>query len=359
MATPEQIQAMLELMKVQQQQAQEQITAMTALQQENATLRAAAAGGNDRNETYFKSKKPDRPVVNAGLDDREWALFEDTWSRYKQMCKLSPDDVTTLRLELRAACSPDVNKLLFEFVGAAVLNECTEAEMLQHIKSVAVKTTHKEVHRMAFDKMVQGEGETITQFVSRLKALSFLCQFEIKCTACQSDTMQSYANDRIAQRLVAGLCNQEHQRKILAEAADLKTLDAKVKRLQILETTDESSSILHVPPTKPTDAGAAMSSAFKKKKKVKTGSGGESRQCKWCGRPSHPEGKSCPAREMTCFRCNEKGHVARCCEKLESEAAGVQEAVKPLEDLPTEASVSFGFAAEEDFRWARKKNENR
>ena len=104
-----------------------------------------------------------------------------------------------------------------------------------------------------------------------------------------------------------------------------------------------------------------MSSAFTKKKKVKTGSGGESRKCKWCGRPSHPEGKSlelvnCPAREMTCFRCNEKGHVARCCEKPDYEAADVKEATNPLEDPPVEASVSFGFAAGEDFRWAGKRN---
>ena len=217
---------------------------------------------------------------------------------------------------------------------------------------------------MAFDKMVQGQGETITQFVSHLKAASFLCQFEITCTACNSAVKQSYAEDRIAQRLVAGLCNQEHQRKILSEAETLTTLDAKIKRLQILEMTDESSSMLHVQQPKTTEAGAAMSQ-FKKKKKGRTGSGGNKREkCKWCARFSHPGGKSmerdnCPARDKTCFRCNEKGHVQEACEKTGSEAAGVQEAGDQIPAITSDASVSFGFGAEEDFHWGRTTNEKR
>ena len=373
---PEQIQTMLELMKEQHQQMQQQMTALSALQEENLALRTAAAniGATGRNTSnndgdrnaqgQYKSKKPDRPVINAGIDDREWALFQDTWSRYKLMCNIIPNDIATIRLELRAACSTDVNKLLFEFVGATVLDSCTESELLQHIKSVAVKVTHKEVHRMAFDKMVMGQGETVTQFVSRLKAKSFLCQFEITCNACNSHVKQSYAEDRISQRLVAGLSNQEHQRKILAEAESLPTLDAKVKRLQILEMTDESSSMLHVPPPKASEAGAATSQ-LKKKKKGKAGGSNENREkCKWCGRFSHPGGKSlervnCPAREMTCFTCNEKGHLRECCEGTDAEAAGVQEEADQLQSIPTEASVSFGFVAEEDFRRTGKKNGRR
>lgn len=372
MATQEQIQTMLDLMTTQQRQMQQQMEAMAALQEENATLRRDAAvveatggiTGDGNAQGNYKSKKPERPLINAGIDDREWALLQDTWSRYKLMCKIAPNDVPTLRLELRAACSADVNKLLFEFVGPAVLDNCTESELLQHIKSVAVKVTHKEVHRMAFDKMVQGQGETITQFVSRLKAMSFLCQFEITCTACNSQVKQSYAEDRIAQRLVAGLSNQEHQRKILSEAETLTTLDAKVKRLQILETTDESSSILHVQPPKATEAGAAMSQFKKKKKNAKTGNGSSNKEkCKWCARFSHPGGKSmerenCPARDKICFRCKEKGHVQECCEKTGADAAG-EEAGDQLQGLPAEASVSFGFVAQEDFHWARTKEAKR
>ena len=97
----------------------------------------------------------------------------DTWTRYKSMIGVVDTDVVVVRQELRTACSTDVNKLLFEFVGATTLNRCTEAELLGHIKSVAVKTVHKEVHQMAFNKMAQNQGESITNYVARLKAKAF------------------------------------------------------------------------------------------------------------------------------------------------------------------------------------------
>ena len=64
--------------------------------------------------TGTKAKRPDRPIINAGIDNHEWALLLDTWARYKQM--IGATDLATIRMELRAACSPDVNKMLFEFV---------------------------------------------------------------------------------------------------------------------------------------------------------------------------------------------------------------------------------------------------
>ena len=70
-----------------------------------------------------------------------------------------------IRLELRAACSDDVNRLLFEYVGADALDTCTEGELLKNIKSVAVKSVHKEVHCMAFNRMTQNQGQSIINFM--------------------------------------------------------------------------------------------------------------------------------------------------------------------------------------------------
>ena len=76
MATAEQVQQMIDLMKAQMEQ-------VTKLQTENEQLRNVVMNANEGSvvggtpQTY-KSKTPDRPMINAGLDDREWALFEDT-----------------------------------------------------------------------------------------------------------------------------------------------------------------------------------------------------------------------------------------------------------------------------------------
>ena len=173
-ASAEQIDKMLKLLEVQQQQQQTlqeqmmvQMTTLTQLQAENTTLRAAAVttvganvANNDSDTTTTvtdgssiragqarKSKTPERPVINRDIDDREWALLLDRWERYKDTCNITPDDISSILLELRASCSDDVDKLLFEFVGPTVIKDCTETQLLEHIKSV-VKHTHKEVHRI-------------------------------------------------------------------------------------------------------------------------------------------------------------------------------------------------------------------
>ena len=65
-----------------------------------------------------------------------------------------------INLELRAAYTDEVNKLLFEYVGPAKLNAgtLTEETLTIYIKSVAVKGKAKEVHRMNFGKLTQSTG---------------------------------------------------------------------------------------------------------------------------------------------------------------------------------------------------------
>ena len=76
--------------------------------------------------------------------------------------------------------------------------------------------------------MIQNPGESVTNYVARLKAKAFLCGFEVTCTNHETPVTISYAEQMVAQHLVAGLRNQEHQRKVLAEESALITLSDKV-----------------------------------------------------------------------------------------------------------------------------------
>ena len=310
MATSEQVQQMIDLM-------QQQMTTINNVQAENTRLRDTIAANNTATPataapttstttaTRYNSKKPDRPNIETDLDDTEWVLFLDSWTRYKQMLNIPDTEVTIIRNELRAACSEQVNKLLFEYIGGDKLNTCTETELLNHIKSVAVKITHKAVHRVEFDRMSQNDGETITRYVSRLKAKASLCKFEIQCS-CNPQTTVSYAAERVSERLLAGLQNKDHQTKILNEAATLLTLEQTISRLQVLESTETSTISLHQ--TLPANAAAGRSTSTYQKKKNKdntSNSGGSVDKCGNCGRASHGPGKTlerihCPAREKNC-----------------------------------------------------------
>lgn len=173
------------------------------------------------------------------IDDREWELFKDTWQRYKPMTGLTTVD--GICMEIWASCSLDVNKVLFEFIGAASLDAASEQDLLRYICNIAVKETLKEVHCMNFGKMIQMEGESITQFAACLKSQASLCQFTITCPSHTPPTAISYADQLVTQQLIVGLRNHEHQSKILAKSTTLLTLQTKIERLQCLEATEEST----------------------------------------------------------------------------------------------------------------------
>ena len=111
---------------------------MIELQRENNELRRNMSGASNFSSN---AKKPDRPIIEQDSTDNDWALFTDSWQRYKDMCRLR--DISEIRNELRSSCSSDVNKLLFDLIGSDRLNSASEAELLTFIKSVAVKGMHK------------------------------------------------------------------------------------------------------------------------------------------------------------------------------------------------------------------------
>ena len=190
-------------------------------------------------------KRPDRPVIDVDSTDGDWALFIDSWKRYKAMTKMS--DPLEIHNELRSACSSVINELLFDFIGPDTLNTCNEQQLLQHIKSVAAKGVHKEVHRQKFHTLHQSPGESITRYLAKLRAQAALCEFRIMCLNGSCASQVSYADDMISGQMIAGLANIEHQSKILAEAAMLDSLQKKFDRLVSPETTDQSTSHLQTP----------------------------------------------------------------------------------------------------------------
>ena len=67
-----------------------------------------------------QTKKSERPVVETDVSETEWAVFLDSWQRYKTMCDLT--DVQDIRYELRLTCSAAVNRRLIELNGIENLN---------------------------------------------------------------------------------------------------------------------------------------------------------------------------------------------------------------------------------------------
>ena len=247
---------------------QQQMQEIQYLRAENEAIKNEQR--NKDNASGVKSRrgnateKPKRPNIEVGIDDIDWAVFEDSWKRYKKMTAIEGDE--QICLELRAACSIEVNKLLFEFVGADILNDpsLTEEQLLKHIQAVAVRSIHKEVHRMNFGSLQQNDGESIMDFVARLKSQASLCDIMVTC-ACAKKI--SFANEMISQKLTAGISNPNHQSRILSEADTLTTLDSKISRLMGLETTDDATHQMKPIITASVGQNAAIRSNYKREQR--------------------------------------------------------------------------------------------
>ena len=289
---------------------------MIELQRENNELRrnVHSSGSSSTN-----ARKPDRPTIEPDSSDSDWALFVDSWERYKNMCKLR--EVSDIRNELRSCCSSEINKLLFDLIGSERLNTTTESDLMAHIKSVAVKGMHIEVHRQTFHAMKQSEGESITHFLARLRAQANFCNFIVQCSNATICTQKvSYAEDMISGQMIAGLVNTEHQGKVLAQVATLTTLQQKFDLLVSLETTDQSRSKLKVPPTTPAPpSDSSFQKSDYKRSKNPPKNQDEIRPCTGCGKKSHPgkslKRKDCPAFNINCRKCGIKGHFEDVCKK--------------------------------------------
>ena len=281
----------------------------------------------------MRTKRPDRPGIDIGSTETDWVMFVEDWGRYKQMSLLSSED--DVRNELRAACSKEVNRMLFSFVGPQILKRSTEKELLDHIRSVAVRSVHKEVHRQEFKLMKQEEGETITCFVARLKAKAMQCQFSTRCDIedCGSDC--SYAEEMISSQVISGIRNTDHRGKILAEMEELTTLQKLIDRLLAFECTQKASVKL----VDTTCEGASSTIAFQKSgyrkqqqnfdkpKEDRNKYNGPQQKsqltCQGCGMRSHDSGKSM-VREQDCpYGAKSATNVSRIIiSKLSAEGTG-------------------------------------
>ena len=187
------------------------------------------------------------------------------------------------------------------------------------------------------------DRKKVTQFVGRLKAQALLCDYNVECNC---GLRVSYADQMVSQRLLSGAANPEHQSKVLGEADELKTLKQKVDKMISLEATDEATTKIRAPLA--SRSGPIKSSKYRREqknkligpqRKVEEGADADKpsatrprrpeerkRQCRGCGRNTHPNGKSmarsdCPAWGKTCNSCKRPNHFDKVCERRESRSS--------------------------------------
>ena len=190
------------------------------------------------------------------------------------------------------------------------------------MKKLSIKATNNLVNVVQFLTLAQNIDEPVTQFVSRLKGQSSVCDFEVKCSSAGCDTTVSYSDKMVSHQLVRGLADASIQEKVLAVAATEKDLSLKKITEFVLaqETGTRSSKLLGEV------AGISRISDYKKGRSdtppsKSTQERGEEK-CQYCGKSGHG-GRSdaktrkelCPAWGAQCDFCGKIGHFKSVCWK--------------------------------------------
>ena len=284
--------------------------ALTAVQQQ--------ATANNTQATRSRLKGPERPDVDLGFSETQWEFFKDEWGQYKRRAVLRADQIND---ELRACCSKELRKTLFDFVGGTVLSTLTEAELLEKIKATAVIGKNKAVHRKEFYELFQVPEEPINRYVAKLKAKSECCNFTITCAAPDCTHVNNYSMEMIKDHMKTGLYDKDIQQEILAKDKDLKTFEDVYAMIEAYELGKRAKTELESHPSSDINA---MKSQYKLNKDGGALPKKSLKACNGCGSTSHSgqqREEKCIAWGKKCYKCGKKNHLKEFC-KSDPAASG-------------------------------------
>jgi hypothetical protein len=133
------------------------------------------------------------------------------------MDPIHPSDrylLTVLRDELWSCMESDLRQLAFSEGFSAT----TEAELVKHIKDLAVTVLHPCVHVVALHQMQQQEAETAKAFGARVKGTASNCTLVKTWPKTGCNQKVSYLEETCYHIVMSGLRDQDLKLKVLTQA---------------------------------------------------------------------------------------------------------------------------------------------
>lgn len=205
----------------------------------------------------------------------------------------------------------DVYEILVSLALPKLPSELTFDEILAKLTVHFKPKVNKRAERYKFNKIVQEQGETISDFIVRLKAAAQNCEFGDFLTGNGTAFKNNALDDALIDRFIVGLCSEKIQQKLLNEKS--ATFDEVCKTAVSMEVTQREVKAMQ-----PMGQHAVNADV----KAIKSKSSQNTKQCRRCGR-RHDEQK-CPAKNWQCFACGRQGHTSVVCfsKKNENETRG-------------------------------------
>ena len=299
-------------------------------------------------------KNPERPEIDLGCSETQWAFFVDEWAMYKRRTSLMD---TQLKDELRGCCSKDLRVTLFNSLGSATLTTITEADLLQKIKAAAVIGKNKAVHRKEFYELTQAPEEPLNRYTSKLRAKADLCNFTMKCSAADCEQVNNYGVEMIKDQMITGLYDKDIQQEVLAKDKTLTTFDTTYDLIESYELGKRAKSQLE---TQQSEVNAIKSQykSLQSGKRFNPPSKGKSK-CIGCGSYDHTSEQReelCRAWGKKCFGCGKPNHHQSVCNSTKTDPSRSHANHQPIP--PTAANAIWSESTENTSYFLAYESEN-
>ena len=243
-------------------------------------------------------------IGNLGPFDEKSEKFSDYADRFEAYLAANDiDDDRKVNVFL-AVIGPDAYKLLKNLCDPHNPNTRTFTALSQLLQGHYEPAPIVIAERHKFWTATQGESESVSEFVARLKKLASTCSFG------------EFLLQALRDRLVSGLHpKMSRTQRHLLSIRDLTYAVARDKC--IADEMAGKANLEHMGESARSEVHKVQDGSFLNKKNITTGhnqeqSGGNTDKCKSCGSVQH-RSESCRYRNATCHHCQRKGHIRPVC----------------------------------------------
>ena len=208
--------------------------------------------------------------------------------------------------------SPDQQEnnlnLLINFVSPSVFEIISEAssydEAIGLLNNLYNKPKNEIFARHLLATCKQESGQTLDQFIQKLKSLAKDCNFK-------NSTATEIRDDAIRDSFISGLLDNGVRHCLLEQ--DSLNLQKAFETARSLELAQQQSQTYQsYPVASVTPSTSKENSEENSPENENSSLAAVAAKCYFCGFSKHPRSR-CPAREAECRKCGKKGHFQKVC----------------------------------------------
>ncbi|XP_070546576.1 uncharacterized protein [Ptychodera flava] len=245
---------------------------------------------------------------DAATVDKWWKKWLDSFKLFADAKGLildtdKPNIARQRRAQLLHLAGPDVQDVFSTLDDTGTPTEYSKA--VDALNSHFVPVANSAYARRSFRSLTHEKGETVQQFVTRLRRAAKDCEFGAD------------ADNQIRDEVIAK-CNSDYIRRKLLEEGSTLTL---ANTLKVARQCEEVENQMATLTTSKPETVVTINRVDKRKPKQRVKgkrSSHSSNACYRCGQSGHyGKDPNCPARGKKCLKCNGTDHFAAVCKTKE------------------------------------------